>query len=356
MIKMNTLDQAINNHFDWHPSRKNFFKETVISAIRTSHIHYKKLVEYVSGDAKECSKNRQMQRFMQKQDIDYTQAGKIIIELLNLKDNFILAMDRTNWKFGNKEINYLVISAVYESTSIPLVWKELDKKGNSNTEERIGIVLDLLKIIDVNKIKILIGDREFEGEEWFKFLQENNIKYLVRLKSSHLLRHFNGGKMQAGKIFEYLSKNEIESRKDKILGVSSLIAVKKLKSELLVVCTNNLNLKSKEILKFYKERWKIETLFKNTKTKGFNIEETHLKETKKLEKLFLIITIACVVSILTGKIRNSLEKIKIKNHGRKLYSLFTYGIDFIKNNISFEKINRCNYVNFLLAFVIDLIG
>ena len=66
MIKMNTLDQAINNHFDWHPSRKNFFKETVISAIRTSHIHYKKLVEYVSGDAKECSKNRQMQRFMQK--------------------------------------------------------------------------------------------------------------------------------------------------------------------------------------------------------------------------------------------------------------------------------------------------
>lgn len=254
MRKMNTLDQAINNHFDWHPSRKIFFKETVISTIRTGHIHYKKLVEYVNGDAKECSKIRQMQRFMQKQNIDYTQVGKIIIELLDLKDNFILAMDRTNWKFGNKEINYLVVSVVYESTSIPLVWKELNKKGNSNTEERKGIVLDLLKIIDVNKIKILIGDREFEGEEWFKFLQDNNIKYLVRLKSSHLLKHFNGGKMQAGKIFEYLSKNEIESRKDKILGVSSLVVVKKLKSELLVVCTNNLNLKSKEILKCYKER------------------------------------------------------------------------------------------------------
>ncbi|MDP3532736.1 MAG: IS4 family transposase [Alphaproteobacteria bacterium] len=356
MRKMNTLDQAINNHFDWHPLRNNFFKERVISAIRTGHIHYKKLVEYVSGDAKECSKNRQMQRFMQKQDIDYTQAGKIVIELLGLKDSFILAMDRTNWKFGNKEINYLVISVVYESTSIPLIWKELDKKGNSNTEERKGIVLDLLKIIDVNKIKILTGDREFEGEELFKFLQENNIKYLVRLKSSHLLRHFNGEKMQAGKIFEYLSKNEIESRKGKVLGVSSVIAVKKLKSGLLIACTNNLNLKEKEMLKSYKERWKIETLFKNTKTKYFNIEETHLKETKKLEKLLLIITVACAISVLNGKIRNCLEKIKTKNHDRKLYSLLTYGIDFIKNNMSLERITRFKYVSYLLSFVIDLIG
>ena len=45
-------------------------------------------------------------------------------------------MDRTNWQFGKKGINILVLSAVYKGVGLPLFWKVLSKKrGNSSVEE-----------------------------------------------------------------------------------------------------------------------------------------------------------------------------------------------------------------------------
>jgi hypothetical protein len=40
-------------------------------------------------------------------------------------------MDRTNWKFGKVNINYLVLGVAYKGMAIPLFWDLLDKKGNS---------------------------------------------------------------------------------------------------------------------------------------------------------------------------------------------------------------------------------
>ncbi|MBQ8265390.1 MAG: transposase [Bacteroides sp.] len=36
----------------------------------------------------------------------------------------------------------------------------------------------------------------------------------------------------------------------------------------------------------YKERWQIETAFKAMKTSGFNIEDTHLTDIDRIERLF----------------------------------------------------------------------
>ncbi len=56
-----------------------------------------------------------------------------------------LSMDRTNWKFGRSYINILTIGISWRGTAIPLVWKLLDKRGLSNTAERITLLDKLLK-------------------------------------------------------------------------------------------------------------------------------------------------------------------------------------------------------------------
>lgn len=42
---------------------------------------------------------------------------------------------------------------------------------------------------------------------------------------------------------------------------------------------------------YYKERWQIEKLFKALKSSGFNMEETHVTEFIRLERLLLLVMI-----------------------------------------------------------------
>lgn len=42
----------------------------------------------------------------------------------------------------------------------------------------------------------------------------------------------------------------------------------------------------------YKQRWQIESAFKALKSSGFNIEDTHLTELDRVEKLFALVIIA----------------------------------------------------------------
>ncbi len=99
-------------------------------------------------------------------------------------------MDRTNWKFGRSDINFLVISIIAGKVSIPLVWKVLPKKtkrGNSNTNQRIALTNRLLKILPAKDIYVLTMDREFIGKKWLKYLNQKNIGYIARIKMNTLV-------------------------------------------------------------------------------------------------------------------------------------------------------------------------
>ncbi|MDP0562864.1 MAG: hypothetical protein QS721_11285 [Candidatus Endonucleobacter sp. (ex Gigantidas childressi)] len=81
-------------------------------------------------------------------------------------DRFTLCMDRTNWTHDSKNVNYLVVSAAWQGTSIPIVWECLDKKrGNNNTYERIAVMERVLNLIPIKRIDNLLAEREFIGHE-----------------------------------------------------------------------------------------------------------------------------------------------------------------------------------------------
>jgi hypothetical protein len=50
-----------------------------------------------------------------------------------------LVIDRTNWKFGAKDINILGLAIVYEAVEFPLLFRMMPKFGNSSTQERIDL-------------------------------------------------------------------------------------------------------------------------------------------------------------------------------------------------------------------------
>lgn len=91
----------------------------------------------------------------------------------------------------------------------------------------------------------------------------------------------------------------------------------------------------------YKQRWQIETMFKAMKSGGFNIEDTHLTDIERIEKLLLLVMMTFVWCYNIGEFVNQhLKPIRILKHGRKAKSIFRYGLDIVAEFLTKGK-NDC---------------
>lgn len=83
--------------------------------------------------------------------------------MLPNKDAVVLAIDPTNWKFGSKNFNILMIGVAFKGIPISLMFKMLDKKGNSNNYERIELLCNFMNWFGKDSIDCQLADREFVG-------------------------------------------------------------------------------------------------------------------------------------------------------------------------------------------------
>jgi hypothetical protein len=189
-------------------------------------------------------------------------------------------------------------------------------------------------------VEALLGDREFFSEEWIKFLTFNKIRFVFRTKCNQLLRHRNGGKVSIGSIIKGFAPDLwIHFNRISLIYSSRVrISCKIIKSDYVILIYSSEITKS-ESVRLYKLRWEIESMFKAMKTQGFNIENTHITMIDRLSVILHIITIAFVFITKFGLLCHKIKAIKIKKHGRRLFSIFTYGLNIMRK-ILFSKIDR----------------
>ena len=64
----------------------------------------------------------------------------------------------------------------------------LDKKGNSNTTERIEWLKDFYQLFPDAKVAYLTADREFLGHDWFEYLlNQALLPFRIRIRESDKL-------------------------------------------------------------------------------------------------------------------------------------------------------------------------
>jgi hypothetical protein len=79
-----------------------------------------------------------------------------------------------------------------------------------------------------------------------------------------------------------------------------------------------------------RQRWKIETLFAALKTRGFNLEATHMTDPAKLSTLIAILAMAASVAYKTGLWALGGQPRRCQAHGRPARSLFALGLDALR--------------------------
>lgn len=278
---------------------------------------------------------RKIQRFFCKAYINYHFFSIMLYQMLGIRGKVTIIIDRSNWDYGKSHINILVAAALYrcpgssQCSAIPIVWEVFNKNGNSNICERKMLMHRLIDIIGKENIAVVLADREFIGHGWIQFLHEQDMPFIIRVRKNMYVE-YAGKRVKASDLFpsiKYKEKREFNVILDDI--PVRLVATKSIEGELVIVIAS-MNI-TDDPLSQYRLRWLIELFFKSIKSRGFNLEETHMTDPEKIKKLFALVALATLIAVQAGIIRNHFKKISIKNHGRPTYSLFTYGLDFIRS-------------------------
>lgn len=310
-------------------ARKTFVSLFVIALIQQRKVQFSELATVLNDDAKISSNQNRIEDFFREVDIDFQSVARLMLALLPRKAKLRLTIDRTEWDFGKCQVNILMVLIGSGDLQLPLYWEMLDNKsGNSNSQDRIDVLEKCFAVVDVKRIGLVIGDREFVGHKWIKYLKDNSLNFVMRFPKHHLITLESG---------DVLSISELELglgesccfETCQVDGCWGKVWVKRLDEQeyLYLFGTAEVTLFGQ----LYRKRWCIEAFFQNLKGRGFHLESTHLRCISKLSKLVALVSLAYAFCLSLGVYyHQKVQTIKMKKHGYKATSFARYGLNQLR--------------------------
>ena len=353
--KGNGFAIALQNHFpDLHGSRRKFIEKVIPAIVKASSVTLRRIASAVESSAEVDSIVRRLQRLLAAESFDQAQVAKFIVSFLGIEGPMTIAIDRTNWKFGKTPVNIFMLSVKWRSKAVPLFWTLLDKAGNSNQAERIDLLEMFLTTFGPDSIANLTADREFIGQEWVGWLLNNEVAFDIRIKSNTTVQ-YQGQSCAAKDLFKGVKKGKIKSLKKPftIFGCDVYLTGgpaknKKGEDDYFIIASHRYR---RGVSKRYALRWRIEQLFKELKTSGFRLKNTHLTIHQRLSNLLTLLTIAFCWILKVGRyvVQRKPKLVKKCKHGRPRYSIFRIGLDEMRKVFWSHKKRDINRVLNLLS-------
>ena len=265
------------------------------------------------------------------------------LRLLRFKTKY-LVLDGSSWQHGQTWRHYITLCVVYRGVAIPILWQDLAKKGSSSTEERItlfDLALEHFKLAG----KVLLADREYIGADWFNYLLDKQIDFVIRSRDYSYFSLIDAASPQQGLPVEGMIAGVMRSKKaNKALkkafrlrpdGPKLWIVVAKNPcpegKEGFMILITSLDQKVYATVADYLKRWKIEHCFRQLKSNGFDLEAINLGSPRRRRLLIAVTVLAYILSVTEG-LKDYHQQVAYKRHGSqgrsyRAVSVFRYGID-----------------------------
>ena len=194
VTKNSELISVLNNNFQGkiNLARLKLISHFIIALCKVQTVTFEKLANAFDSQSNSNSSLRRIQRFIAEYTLDSDLIARLIFNLLPPKEKYILSIDRTNWKFGQVDINIFMLGVVYKGVAFPLLFKMLDKRGNSNSKERIDLINRFIDLFGKDAIDSVVADREFVGKIALSRF------YNVVLTEAQVLENYNAQKSRFG--------------------------------------------------------------------------------------------------------------------------------------------------------------
>lgn len=310
------LKAVLAEHLPWHGARISFLAQFLLALLKVRSVSLAELATGFGGKAKVDSHYKRPHRFFRSFEIGYDDLARLLVRIGPVGGGpWRLTMDRTNGQFGKADINFLALGIACHGIALPVFWSVLDKAGNSDTAERIARMERFLKVFGIAKIEALLADREFVGEAWFRWLQKQGIPFHQRLKRNTLVPNGWNRMMRLDVLFGSLKPGDcrhLPGRRPVWGCFVHLTALRPDGGDFLFIASSGAP--QAEAIDARADRWQVETLFGCLKSRGFNFEDTHLTDTKRLAKLMGLLALAFAWTYKTGQSLNEQNPILFKKH------------------------------------------
>lgn len=334
------LAATLARHSGLSNDRRQTLAVLILGLVHARTVNLAHLAGAFCGPAKLSSNYRRLQRFFQHVRLDADWLARTLVALLRLAPPYRLVLDRTNWKIGTKDVNFLVLAIVTRRARLPVLWEVLDRGGGSSMAQCEALLGRFVALFGKGSIRLLTADREFDGNQWFEFLVENDIPFAIRVSARLHLRLADGFRGTLDRLAgtptgrrRLRTAGGCFAGMDQRFDTALRFGVVNHADDVIIVATNR---NPRKALRDYKGRWQIECLFAETKTRGFNMEDTRLTHPQKLSLLLAVVAIAMAWSLACASALLGRSDIPRAERGFRRKSCFRTGFDALRNWIAYR--------------------
>ena len=121
------LVPLLSGYFGWNLARTKCLAGLIIALIQARTVNSMQLATALPSGTLKDSKCKHIQRLFRTFPLDFSTVARFIVRQLP-DGQYLLTLDRTNWKFGQTNIHILYLAIVHQGVAISVLSILLDKK------------------------------------------------------------------------------------------------------------------------------------------------------------------------------------------------------------------------------------
>jgi hypothetical protein len=337
-----------------HAKRVGSLADAAFGLLRAEKLLLHKMGEGLA-EAKELDKKhatKQIDRLLSNKNFDiWLQGEQWAVSVLGERKEAIFSIDWTDFDADNQSM-IAVNLVTSHGRATPILWKTVNKSSLKNNRARYEdqILSQLKNILPPDITVTLLCDRGFADQRFFDFIDKTlGFFYIIRIRGGIYVRHANGEQKLAK---EWLKDNghtrclENAALTKEEYEVPKFICTKQEKmKDAWFLASNCSDLNARTVVQLYGKRWTIEPYFRDIKDQrfGMGLQETHIKNPQRRDRLFFISSICIMLLTLLGAAGESIgfdRKLKVNTVKKRTHSLLRQGMfyeKFFKNFSPQEK-------------------
>ena len=310
-------------------ARQKVVAHFLIGLVKSRNVQFGEVAQHLNDRVKPASNETRIQDFFREVELDYLALARLLLILLPATGKLRLCLDRTEWDFGQYQVNSLLVTVGRGDWHVPFYWELLDNRsGNSNAAQRIAVLKKCVAVLGHARIGLVLGDREFVGHDWLKWHKDSGLNFIMRVPCHHLLTQADEQRQAIADLG--LAHGQVRRfAQCQLDGVWGQAWVRALAGGEFLFLFGSVGLPYMDQL--YAKRWTIEQCFQNLKGRGFNVEATHLRCLGKLRKLVALVSLAYAFCLSVGQAADRRVPIARKNHGYRATSLSRHGLTILRH-------------------------
>lgn len=333
--------------FDWQrPEHRKVLAWLMVAIYVGQDVCLDRLGLALPREAKPESVGQQFRRWLKNKAIDprliYDPVARQVVGKLRCR-RLRIQMDRVQIK---RRQNVLMLSVWSRRRAVPLAWICLPHDGQSHQRHWVELLDYLATLLRADMTVIVLADREFGSVERLRAVAKRGWDYAIRLKDNIEFYDPLGGQpvdwlpvrsIAIAQGRHYVRK-QIALTKGALFPTHLAAAWADGSHDPWLIATNLPQ--PLQALKEYRRRFACEELFSDLKKRGFNWENSLIRDPQRFARLLLVLALLTVFLLALGRqVRLHQRDLDITSPShRRRFSLFQTARRWLKRRLAQERL------------------